>query len=386
MRVTFTARAAPPVQGGIQSYLRLVATGFAENGHAVTVLTQEASPKPGISNGRRLFDGAGFDAFERWGYTTAPLSATGPRRVIAGVAAALDVAAPHVPGVRAATRYPFVWALGPEIARRADAPDVVHAFNGGDFATASLRAARRLGVPFVITPHAHRGQWDDGPGDAATYREADAVVAVSEADADLYASLGVDRARLRLIRPCTAPPPPATADDERATLLFLGRRNEYKGVGLTLEAFARVRAVHPSARLVIAGPEPLPAGAVSDGVVDAGIVSEERKFALLRSVDLLCLPSAFESFGLVVAEAWSVGTAVLTSETPALAELVHAAGGGVAVPRDADAIAAAALDLLADPDRLRAYGAAGAEYWRAELSPERTVGELTDLYEELRGG
>jgi glycosyltransferase involved in cell wall biosynthesis len=60
------------------------------------------------------------------------------------------------------------------------------------------------------------------------------------------------------------------------------------------------------------------------------------------------LPSAYESFGLVIAEAWSAGTPVVTSDVPVLAERVAESGGGVTAAREPAALASALAGLLAD--------------------------------------
>jgi len=49
-------------------------------------------------------------------------------------------------------------------------------------------------------------------------------------------------------------------------------------------------------------------------VLDAGRVSEGDKYDWLAAADLLCLPSLGETFGVVILEAWSVGTPAVVSD------------------------------------------------------------------------
>ena len=68
---------------------------------------------------------------------------------------------------------------------------------------------------------------------------------------------------------------------------------------------------------------------------------------------MVCLPSDWESFGLAVAEAWSLGVPVVVSDTPVLRELVACSGGGVVSPRDPEALAGAIGGLLERPAQAR---------------------------------
>jgi glycosyltransferase involved in cell wall biosynthesis len=57
-------------------------------------------------------------------------------------------------------------------------------------------------------------------------------------------------------------------------------------------------------------------------VTFTGFVSEREKIKLLKSADLLALPSSLESFGIVIVEAWASRTPVVVSNTPVLRALV----------------------------------------------------------------
>ncbi|MBK5305569.1 MAG: glycosyltransferase family 4 protein [Frankiaceae bacterium] len=79
---------------------------------------------------------------------------------------------------------------------------------------------------------------------------------------------------------------------------------------------------------------------------------------LVGAFDILAMPSRFEAFGLVALEAMQAGVPVVASAVGGLADLV--ADSGVLVPlEDADRLAAALRDLLADPARRHALGEAG---------------------------
>ncbi|MBV9365934.1 MAG: glycosyltransferase family 4 protein, partial [Solirubrobacterales bacterium] len=281
--------------------------------------------------------------------------------------------------------------MGDAMARTADRPDVLHLMNGGNFAAAGAHASRRLGVPLVVTPQAHPGQWDDDPASGEAYRKAQKVIASGEADARTYLGLDVAPQRVAIVPPCSAPLPQGRGEPLRRDrqldgplVLFLGVRREYKGVDVLMQAAPQVSRDVPGVTFAFVGPgAALPPAPDGVRILDVGPVDEEEKAGWLEAADVLALPSGYESFGLVVAEAWSLGTPVVTSTAPALVELVKAGGGGLAVPRETGALARALVDVLRDPAAARDMGAKGRAHWRAHHTPERTARRLLEIYSSL---
>lgn len=389
MRLTYAVRRSWPARGGIEGYLELFSAELAAE-HDVQVVSQRAEDSE-CGHLREAFLGAGFAAFTHRGVRTDPLRLSATDK-LALAPVAVRALAPRLPGPRLDDelgRYGRV--IGGRMARAAQRPDILHVMNGGNFAVAALHARRRLGVPLVVTPHAHPGQWDHDEPSGVAYRQADRVVATGEADASVYLGLGVREDRLAIVAPCTAPLPAGGGNALRRAreigdgplVLFLGVRRDYKGFDVLLRAAPAVARELPDVSFAFVGPgAPLRA---SEGarVLDIGPVDVEEKAAWLEAADVVALPSAFESFGLVVAEAWSLGTPVVTSRAPALAELVEAGGGGLAVEREPDAVARALLELLRDPPAARGLGESGRAHWRANHTPERTAARLLELYRGL---
>jgi glycosyltransferase involved in cell wall biosynthesis len=281
----------------------------------------------------------------------------------------------------------FAAAVGPAIAAAADRPDVLHVFAGGNLAAAGVIAARLLRVPLVVTPQAHPGQWDDDPLSGRAYRHADRVLASGDVDAETYRRLGVTEAHLRITAPCTAhlprgggPPVRAGHGVEGPLVLYVGRRQGYKGVDLLVEAVARLGDV--TLALIGAG-EPITADRGSARIIDVGAVSDDEKAAWLEASDALCLPSSNESFGLAVAEGWSFAVPAVTSDIPVLRALIDEAGGGLAVERTPSALAGALRCLLEEPERARRMGQAGLAFWEEHLSPEAAARRTVAIYDEV---
>ena len=229
--------------------------------------------------------------------------------------------------------------------------EVVHALGGDLLALAAVEAAHRSGRPAVVTPFAHPGPRGFEVRAIRAWRAADAVLATTEVDAAGYEEAGVAPERIQVCGVPAAAPHGADealgahVPDGAPVVLFLGERRPSKGCELLLRSAPTVWARAPEARFVFVGPgEALWA---DDGrVLDIGGVSDARRAAWLRRATLVCLPSEWEAFGLVVAEAWSLGVPVVVSDTPVLRELVASSGGGLVSARDPEALAGAIGELL----------------------------------------
>ncbi|WOI60232.1 glycosyltransferase family 4 protein [Streptomyces fradiae] len=178
------------------------------------------------------------------------------------------------------------------------------------------------------------------------------------------------------------------------TLGFIGRIDEpRKGLPVLMRALPRILRARPGARLLVAGRgdeeeavASLPAE-MRRHVEFLGMVSDEDKARLLRSVDVYVAPNTGgESFGIILVEALSAGAPVLASDLDAFAQVLdQGEAGELFANEDADALADAAIRLLGDPRRreeLRARGSAHVR--RFDWS---TVGaDILAVYETVTDG
>ena len=137
------------------------------------------------------------------------------------------------------------------------------------------------------------------------------------------------------------------------TVLFVGRHERRKGLGVLLDAWSRVGARHPGATLWVVGHGPdteaLRAATAPDVAVQwLGRVDDHELASRLRAADVLCAPSlGGESFGMVLLEAMAARTAVVASDIPGYA-FVASGHGLLVAPGVAGALAGALDRALAD--------------------------------------
>ncbi|WUH94685.1 glycosyltransferase family 4 protein [Streptomyces sp. NBC_00433] len=178
------------------------------------------------------------------------------------------------------------------------------------------------------------------------------------------------------------------------TIGFMGRIDEpRKGLPVLMRALPAILAERPRTRLLVAGrgdAEEAVAGLPEQmrGRVEfLGMVSDEDKARLLRSVDLYVAPNTGgESFGIILVEAMSAGAPVLASDLDAFAQvLAQGAAGELFANEDADALAAAALRLLADPEGRTALSERGRAHVR-RFDWSSVGADILSVYETVADG
>jgi glycosyltransferase involved in cell wall biosynthesis len=154
-------------------------------------------------------------------------------------------------------------------------------------------------------------------------------------------------------------------------LLAVGAVIPRKGYDVLVSALARLARLRW--HLVIAGdggrsPETLrrleaeiAAFDLADRISLLGAVSSEQLASLYQRCDLFVLPSRFEGYGMVFAEAIAHGLPVVGTTAGAIPETVPDAAGVLVPPDDVETLAAALRRLIEDPaERERLAAAARA--------------------------
>ncbi|MDR0867053.1 MAG: glycosyltransferase [Planctomycetota bacterium] len=178
------------------------------------------------------------------------------------------------------------------------------------------------------------------------------------------------------------------------TVGFLGRLAPQKGVDIFIRAIAALMNLAPELAPQVAwvvggaGSEErklreLAADLNLPHILFCGEIAAPEKF--LAALDIAVMPSRYEGFGLVAAEAQSCGAAVIAADLPPLREIVADGENGLLTPPDADALAAALQKLSVNPDLRRRLAAAGQQSAR-RFEVEKMANEYRRLLErtELR--
>lgn len=154
-----------------------------------------------------------------------------------------------------------------------------------------------------------------------------------------------------------------------------------KGVGVLVEAFAKVCRDYEHAELTVIG-KIKPGGSVERAIARHGLgarvrflsgLSEHDLVDTLRSAEVACVPSLYEGFSLPAVEAMAVGLPLVSTTGGAIPEVAGTHGETTLAvpPGDAEALAAALAKLLGDADLRAVLGAAARERavtrftWRA---------------------
>jgi teichuronic acid biosynthesis glycosyltransferase TuaC len=264
---------------------------------------------------------------------------------------------------------------------------------------AAVLIGRALDIPVVIT--ARGTDVTVIPNDILARRwilwaaqQSIAIIAVSEALRDRMAAIGVNPAKITVLRNGVDLDRFHPVDRETArrrvgvdgrVLLSVGNLIELKGHSLIIDAIAQL----PNWRLLIVGGGPLrnelreraAAAGCADRVRLVGAVPQENLVEYYNAADVLVLASSREGMANVLLEAAACGTPIVATRAGGSAEIVREPEMGRLLPeRSAQAIVAAVHDLVAWPrDRARIREHARRLGW------EPTVAGLLAMFRQVGG-
>jgi glycosyltransferase involved in cell wall biosynthesis len=114
----------------------------------------------------------------------------------------------------------------------------------------------------------------------------------------------------------------------------------------------------------------------------AGWYDDPNRF--FQEIDILCMPSRQESFGLVLIEALAQAVPVITSDAPGPVDIAAAGDNALVVPIDNVAALARAIETLIDNEELALrMGRRGQDSVRATYSFDVVARRLDDALARL---
>ena len=277
-------------------------------------------------------------------------------------------------------------------------PDITHIHLWGPGAALHMQTNQTAPSPWLVTVHAPVPNAAHGSADNVgnILRSASAVAAVSDYSRQNILTHTGTASRVTLIYNAIRIPHQSfgALPWEPPMLLCMGRMVPEKGFDVAIEAFARVHAQIPEARLVITGDGPervsleCRAGALSvaDRIEFPGWVPADQLPNVLNRSTIMLVPSrgGVELFGLVAAEAALAGRPVVATRTGGLSEVVLNGYTGIVVPvDDVGAMADAIMQLLGDRELATRLGRNAAESARSRFGMERLIADYDNLYREV---
>lgn len=235
------------------------------------------------------------------------------------------------------------------------------------------RESRAQSVPLAAAITVHRGlrTWQ---------RHVTTFIAPSEFVRSRYVRDGFAADRI-VVKPHAVPQAGPVRAGAGEFVLFLGRLTQEKGFADLLAAWDRTLG-----ELVVVGDGPLRAAGEARAARDPsvrmlGALPWRDCMDLLPSARVLVVPArSYETFGLVVVEAFAHGVPVVSSRIGALAELVDdGATGALAPPGDPQELRRA-LGRLADPGVSIACGRRAREVYLQRFTPERDLAATERIY------
>jgi phosphatidylinositol alpha-1,6-mannosyltransferase len=375
-RVLLLTNDFPPRRGGIQSYLENLVDGLVETGvHEVTVYAPKWKGSDDFDARAQV---AGYDVVRH------PTSLMLPEPTVAARMRRL-ISDRDIDTVWFGAAAPL--ALLSPLARRAGARRVIASTHGHEVGWSMLplarNALRRIG------------------------NDADVVTFISDYTRDRFASAFGPQAALERLSPGVDTErfePDAVARAEmraryglgaRPVIVCVSRLVPRKGQDMLIRALPAIRQRIDGAALVIVGGGPyrptldelVQEFGVAEHVVFTGGVPGEELPAHHAMADVFAMPCRtrgsgldVEGLGIVYLEASSTGVPVVAGRSGGAPVSVRDGETGLVVDGwDVGAVAAAVGDVLAEPDRAAAMGAAGRKWvveewqWNAKA---RRLGEL----------
>lgn len=312
----------------------------------------------------------------------------------------------HRDGGKATKVGAFASALPAFVVALARRPVLVHlhmASYGSFVRKATLAGlARSAGVPVVV--HLHGGEFDQfhdrapRPVRAAirvTLERAAAVLALGDQWAQRLHRIA-PRARVLVVPNSVTPVGPARQPDagDPVRVVYLGAIEDGKGSFVLLDAWAKVSAAAATpARLVLAGNGQVARARARVAELGLGATVTVREWQspvevaeLLRSAQVLTLPSFAEGQPMAVLEAMANGLCVVATDVGGIPELLGADGGLLVPPRDVDALADALLRAVDDPEERVVRGERALQRVRDRFDTEVVWRRIDDLYGQIARG
>jgi glycosyltransferase involved in cell wall biosynthesis len=271
----------------------------------------------------------------------------------------------------------------------------------------TLKGAQQASIPlaYLGALHLHDRWGYDRPMIYRAIAQAQAYIAHTQLERDAVIAQGADPAETSVIGGGVDLAPFAHADGDAMrrqlglgddpTILVMAKQVARKRLDLMLQAMPAIWRAVPKARLLLAGGrgdysdtlERSIAAMPEDQRQRITVVSdfaEADKAALIAAANLMVLPSAEESFGIAIVEAWACTKPVVGAGTGAVAAIIDDGVDGLHFDYpDAASLATSCIQLLTQPAAATRMGAAGLAKVRSHYTWDQVIAQIRDILLKL---
>ena len=237
-----------------------------------------------------------------------------------------------------------------------------------------------LPLAFSVALHRYLGTWT---------RHVDAFIALTKFQRDTMVEAGLPAGQVH-VKPnfLNGDPQPVPWKDRGNYAVYVGRLSEEKGVRALLLAWRNIRGMP----LKILGDGPLRGELESKAreygcdVDFMGSLNRIKVFSVLNNARILVMPSEwYETFGMVVLEAYACGTPVVASRIGSLAEIVLDGETGLHFKAGDPVDLAQRVSHLAErPELAHRMGRRAREIFLEKYTAEKNLELLMEIYSRAR--
>lgn len=269
--------------------------------------------------------------------------------------------------------------------------------------------ARRLGIPYIVTPRGMLEPWSLSQRkwkkklawwlyQCNDVQKSVCVFTTAKMEADHISNLGITTSRAVIPNgietdsyPCKT-----SVDIVKKQVLFLSRIHVKKGIEILFDAWKRIHSEFADWQLFVVGngeaeyiqslENRVECLGLKDSIKILPPVYGNDKILLYQESALFCLPSFSENFGLVIAEAMSCGTPVITT-TNCPWDILNETNTGWCIDLSVDNLEYALREALSmNPTELYDMGQKASKLIFDNFDYRSVTRKTLRLYEWLLGG
>jgi glycosyltransferase involved in cell wall biosynthesis len=212
--------------------------------------------------------------------------------------------------------------------------------------------------------------------------------------AEMMPEYGLDQAKIAIVPHAVNAPQAVACTGDIRTIAYIGTLDLRKGIDLFLSAGQQIARENPDLRILVIGRDGGDSGCqswkswferqysnpeVQTRLHFMGPISDDELQELWANIDLVVVPSRYESFGLVVIEAFARGKpVVVTDGGGALVEV--ASGSALVVEQTPEAIAYGVRSIMYNTALAERLGKDGHKTYESKYTLERMQENVLKLY------